>query len=374
MTSVDSSLSLSVALATTATELGGTWRHIEDLGRELQRRDFQVIISSPAANAALRKAIAAAGLDWLPLAASVRRRDIDVWHVHLPNTYDRSVLALLAARRIWGPVVVTEHLPRTDASDAGLGSVDERRTRGAATAKTAFKRAQFSLVARIITVGVGAARFLEARYRLAPGRVNVVFNGVPPEEWIPPRAPRTPLEVVAVGSVIRQKGFDVLVNAASLSSKWNVTFYGDGPHLRSLQTKAASLCAGRLTFAGRVEDPILRIRDADVVCIPSRWESSSYVALEAGAVGRPVIASNVDGVNEIVVSNLTGQLVRPNDPTQLAAALDAAAESSGELRRWGYEAHRRITTMFTLERMVDQTIAVYRSALSGSGSHGKATR
>ena len=44
------------------------------------------------------------------------------------------------------------------------------------------------------------------------------------------------------------------------------------------------------------------------------------------------------------------------------------------LRRWGYEAHRRITTMFTLERMVDQTIAVYRSALSGSGSHGKATR
>jgi glycosyltransferase involved in cell wall biosynthesis len=106
---------------------------------------------------------------------------------------------------------------------------------------------------------------------------------------------------------------------------------------------------------------MVKIREADLVCIPSRWESSSYVALEAGAVGRPVIATNVDGLNDIILPGVTGQLVSPNDPIGLAAALDEAAESPNVLQRWGLEGYRRVRELFTLDRMVDQTMDVYRS-------------
>jgi glycosyltransferase involved in cell wall biosynthesis len=352
-----------VALVTTAAQSGGTWRHIRDLGAGLSERGASVIVSSPPSAQAIRDGATAQGLEWRSVRSTLRSRDIDVWHAHLHNTYDRSAAALLAMRSRVGPVVVTEHLPRSDASDAALGQPGESRRAAVAVGKTSFKRLELGLADQIITVSAGAARFISTRYGLGLDRLNVIQNGVPPQEAVQAVQPRSPLEVVAVGALSRQKGFDVLLDALRLSHGWNLSLYGEGAQLAALEARATAAPSDRLTLAGWADDPVARLREADLVCIPSRWESSSYVALEAGSVGRAVVASDIDGVNEIVVHRDTGLLVPSDDAQSLAAAIGELAGDPAAVAALGARALARVSTSFTLDRMVESTLDIYRRVL-----------
>ena len=85
-------------------------------------------------------------------------------HVHLADTFDRRATALIHRHRRRGPVVITEHLPRTNASDPSL--LPGGRTPGAATAKALMKRVQYSAVDQVIAVGGSSAGFLRRSWRL----------------------------------------------------------------------------------------------------------------------------------------------------------------------------------------------------------------
>jgi glycosyltransferase involved in cell wall biosynthesis len=169
-----------------------------------------------------------------------------------------------------------------------------------------------------------------------------------------------------VGSLGRQKGQDVLLEAARLSGRdWRITVVGSGPHLGRLQQIASHLPAGRVRFAGWVEDPRAYVEAADVVCMPSRWESFPYAALEACSLARPVVGSRVDGLDEIVVNGETGILVAPDCPGELAAALDRLADHPDLVAKLGLAAYARVGSHFRLARMVEETIAVYARTSSG---------
>src|SRR2546423_4204923 len=101
------------------------------------------------------------------------------------------------------------------------------------------------------------------------------------------------------------------------------------------------------------------MREAEVLCLPSRWESCPYTALEAMAEGRAVVASEVDGLDEIVEHDRTGLLVAPENPAALASALDALAEERERCAELGRRGHERAARLFTLERMGAQTAAGY---------------
>jgi glycosyltransferase involved in cell wall biosynthesis len=350
---------MNIVLCTTAPGEGGTWRHIRELGAELQHRGHHVLV---AAGNALRAPAESEGLKWLAVRQALRLRDNAVWHFHLHDTYDPAAAVIVTLRSMAGPVVVTEHLPRTDASDASLGLPGERRLTASIIAKTLFKRLQYNRVDSLLTVSGGAAAFMETRYGLPKGRICVVQNGVPSERLGRPKVPGTPVNVLAIGSAIRQKGFDILLDAAELSSGWRVTFLGGGTHLDELRTVAASLPPGRATFLGRQQDTAAFLEAADIVCVPSRWESSSYVALEAGLAARPVVAADVDGVNEIVLDARTGRLVRAGSPGAFARALNDIVSSPHELREWGIAGQRRVISEFSLDRMVDGICASYERA------------
>lgn len=99
--------------------------------------------------------------------------------------------------------------------------------------------------------------------------------------------------------------------------------------------------------------------------VPSLLEPFGLVAIEAMAYGRPVVASRTGGLAEIVVDGETGRLVPPGDPQALAQALE---ELLGDPRRalWMGEAGRlRFESLFTLERMVENTLLVYDEASHG---------
>jgi glycosyltransferase involved in cell wall biosynthesis len=83
------------------------------------------------------------------------------------------------------------------------------------------------------------------------------------------------------------------------------------------------------------------------------------------AAGRAVVASAVDGLDELVVHGRTGFLVPPEDPRALAQALDELAHSRDLCREFGLSGRTRVFEVGSLDRMIDGTVAVYRELVDG---------
>lgn len=356
-----------IVLASTARRRGGTWRHIEDVATELRRRDHRVTVALLPAARELQDAAGGAGLSWRPLPRVLRRR-ADVWHLHLHDTFEPLSLALLALRRPFGAAVVTEHLPRTPGSDPAIATLGGEPGGGGVNARTAFKHAQVALTATTIVPSHGAARFMQHRYGQDAGTVVVVHNGVASVPATVPPLGTGGLEVVSLGALIEQKGLDVLLAAASRARHpWRVTLVGDGPLREQLeQAAAATVAPGRVRFTGWADDPARHLRESHVLCMPSRYESFGYAAAEAGAWGRPAVASQIDGLDEVVADDRSGILVPPGDPDALARALDRLWEERDTLEAMGRAARERVREHFTIQRSVDSLLAVYEAVTATS--------
>jgi glycosyltransferase involved in cell wall biosynthesis len=132
--------------------------------------------------------------------------------------------------------------------------------------------------------------------------------------------------VLYAGRLSREKGVDVLVDAvAHLPAEVHVTIAGDGPDRRALQSRAASLgVIDRVTFLGRIPAAEVhhRMREAAAIVVPSRWyENQPMTILEAFGAGRPVVASRLGGMPELIKDGETGLLVSHDQPRPLALAL-----------------------------------------------------
>jgi glycosyltransferase involved in cell wall biosynthesis len=125
---------------------------------------------------------------------------------------------------------------------------------------------------------------------------------------------------------------------------------------------------GKVVFAGQRTDVPRLMAACDVFALAPLWEGFGLVFAEAMAAGRPVVATNVSGIPEVVEHGETGVLLPPRDADALAAALIRLCEDPGERRRMGSNGYQRVRRLFSADRMVDETIAVYREALAAKGS------
>lgn len=187
---------------------------------------------------------------------------------------------------------------------------------------------------------------------------DVVPNGVDLARWIPTdrAAARARLGlsldeplVACVGRLSRQKGQDVLLAAWPSVPGAALVLVGDGPDTASLAAAApASVC-----LVGRRDDVADWYAAADVVAVPSRWEGMALTALEALACGRPVVASDVTGMREI-----GADLVPPEDPAALAAALRARLRDPGDASTWraAAERHDLATTTAAIRAVYDRVL------------------
>jgi glycosyltransferase involved in cell wall biosynthesis len=121
------------------------------------------------------------------------------------------------------------------------------------------------------------------------------------------------------------------------------------------------------SLLGEREDAREVLAAADVFVLPSLWEGLPYVLVEAAALGKPIIASDIDGVREVVRSGETGVLVPPRDPGSLAAALILLLLDQDLAGKLGERARRDIPSDFALERMVRETEALYLEVFRNSG-------
>ncbi len=349
-----------IVLASSALIRGGVWRHIEDLATSLSEAGHDVVIALPEAAEAPRASARALGLSVVELRRALRWRRA-ILHVHLHDTFDRELAAAVLMRRLIGPTVITEHLPRSNASDESL--LPGPRTAFAHLAKTVFKRAQYVCADAVIAVSPSSADFLAGRYGIARDRLDVVMNGIKGFHESPERgAGGEAVAVVSVGSVIYQKGHDVLLRAAARAhGTWASTVIGDGALRESLARDAQSNSLP-VTFANWTDDVGAALTRAQLACFPSRWESCPYAVIEAMSAGLPVVGSDVDGIRDLVEDGVTGLLVAPDDPHALASALDTLSRDGDARRKMGVAA-RKAAAGLTVERMCEATLGVYARAL-----------
>lgn len=162
--------------------------------------------------------------------------------------------------------------------------------------------------------------------------------------------PEPGARLLAVGRLVRQKGFDVLLTglAGLRHLSWSLTILGEGPERKALQSQIESLKLGsRVRLPGYVENPFVFMKTADVLVCPSRSEGLGRVLIEALTLGTPIVATNCPGgPAEVLEDGRLGDLVPVEDPEALASAIEKAMKAgrprapveTQSLQR--YDAHR----------------------------------
>jgi glycosyltransferase involved in cell wall biosynthesis len=192
----------------------------------------------------------------------------------------------------------------------------------------------------LVALSHGVGRELVADYGLDPARVVTIHNPVDTESWRQraqaARQAGAPWGsfgadgpvLVAVGRLIRQKGFDLLLRALAqcegAGRKARLVIVGEGPERGTLEALAHELgVADRVLLAGFVADPAAWYAHADIFVLPSRWEGFGHVMVEAMACGLPVVAFDCPyGPVDILGDGEGGILIPPEDVGALAATLD----------------------------------------------------
>jgi glycosyltransferase involved in cell wall biosynthesis len=136
---------------------------------------------------------------------------------------------------------------------------------------------------------------------------------------------------------------------------------GDGPELACVQELAARATSGVRVLGGRADVPEL-LNAADVLCLCSTYEALPMSALEAMAASRPVVASDVGGVRDLVVPEETGLLFDPDDEDAFVRSLVRLAENPALARRLGSAGNERQRKMVTIDGMVDAYANAFKEA------------
>lgn len=225
-----------------------------------------------------------------------------------------------------------------------------------------------------------------AAFALPRDKVIVLPNGIDLAEFdahVPQPGERDryalPWEriVLFAGRHVYDKGVDVLIEAARilLQRRGDAKFVvaGDGPMRMHLEQLARSYGLGdKVLFTGRIPDDALyrAMKLADIVVVPSRYEPFGIVALEAMAAAKPVIASRVGGLSEIVVDGETGILVPPEDPGALASAIESLLSNPELAREMGARGRRRVEELYRWDKIARYMRHVYGRVLEEYAASG----
>lgn len=297
------------------------------------------------------------------LVRYIRRTRPDVVHAHLEMSM---TMALPAAALTGTPGVGTFHQVYVP-----LHGREQARERVAVEVAT---RSQATVFVSSASLRSHADRFRSGR---VPKNWRVVHNGVDLEQFTPAEpgtTARLPDDigvgegpVVTVLAALRDfKGITHAVAAwpTVLQRHPGATLLvvGSGEEEISLhrQVKALGL-SDSVVFAGMRSDVVEIMRGSDVVLLPSvLGENLPTVLMEAGGCARPVVASDVGGIADIVVDGETGLLTRPGDPGSIADALSRLLDDEALRERLGTAGRRRMEQLFDARIWARNLVDLYR--------------
>jgi glycosyltransferase involved in cell wall biosynthesis len=185
-------------------------------------------------------------------------------------------------------------------------------------------------------------------------------SGLPPEQ----KPESRPITIGFLGRLEKQKGVAYLIRAAALvrEQNRNVRFLiaGDGQLRSQLERLTAELqVSDMVEFVGWQRDVPAFLERIDIMAMPSLWEAFGLSAAEAMAMRKPVIASRIEGLPEVVDHDRTGILVPPAEPEALARAIVELAGDPQRQRTLGQQGRARVEQHFTVTRMIERHEALY---------------
>lgn len=358
--------------------VGGLFRHVQDLTRELSARGHQIgIVADSLHTDALSeerldglRPHAPLGIHSLPIprlfgpddilsAFKVRRLaddlKVDVLHGHGAKGGLNARLARIGARSR-----VALYTPHGGVLNYPPGSLAGR----------AFRQVEHLLAGATDGI-VFESAFAQAAYidQIAPPRcpAPVIHNGLTPDEFEPIIPAETAADFVFIGEFRAVKGIEILLDAltplrAPDGRPATLVMAGGGPDLDAVKARIASLgLEHRVTLLGvKPARPTLHLGRCEVV--PSLAESLPYVILEAASANRPVIATNVGGIREIF-GPTADRLVPAADTAALGRAMQAFLNDPEAAAREADIRLAHIRAGFSVSRMTNSIEALYREAI-----------
>ncbi|MGH3881279.1 MAG: glycosyltransferase family 4 protein [Actinophytocola sp.] len=216
-------------------------------------------------------------------------------------------------------------------------------------------------------------------FEVEPAELAVIHNGIEPRGWRvsasavrSARAQHAPAGaplIVYFGRLEWEKGVQDLLAALPRLRRAHpgarLVVAGQGVQAAALVEQARKLRVRRsVDFVGHLPDPSLVacLAAADVVVLPSRYEPFGIAALEAAAVGAPLVASTAGGLAELVIDGETGLSVEPGDVDGIVSSIRAVLADPAAAARRAKAARARLATEFDWRTIAESTVTVYESA------------
>jgi len=296
-------------------------------------------------------------LDLRPVPALrrlIRSEKYDIVHFHTKRAH---ALSLWLPRGPQRPkYVVTRRMDYPEAKSWYTRLLYNRRVDGV----VAISRVIMEL---LVEAGIGAGRIRLIHSGIDPQRFDRCANGSASAEYH--------AVVGIIASLEERKGHRYLLEAAAMlkrrGHKIRYLLAGEGPARDQLEEQVMALnLADEVRFCGFVSDVPGFFSQIDIFILPSLYEGLGVAVLEAMAAGKPVIASRVGGLPELIADGETGLLVAPKNAEGLAQAIARLADDKSLAREMGRKGAARARASFSLENMAAKNEAYYYELIGAS--------
>jgi glycosyltransferase involved in cell wall biosynthesis len=214
----------------------------------------------------------------------------------------------------------------------------------------------------ICKVGASGSPILTVQNGIAPTRHYV-------DARIARRVFRVTKDTFMIGTISRlnhDKGVDVLVRAMAIvqqqASDICLVVIGDGPMKKSIQKLAERLNVRNIRLLGQLPDADQYMKGFDLYIQPSRREGFGMTVIEAMRANRPVVASNVGGLSEIIEHNVSGVLVQPDNPIELAETILYLYRYPQIAELYAKAGYERMQEHYTYANMIEQWSHIYEQS------------
>jgi glycosyltransferase involved in cell wall biosynthesis len=252
-------------------------------------------------------------------------------------------------------VVYTKH---------GIGLTEEAlRQRGF------FRKIRDFLVDRTVTIYIALTEYdkkmMNRILNIDLNKIEIIWNGIDPFLVKRLTVVKNSKPVIGVvGRLTRQKGISYLIKAIpkimEKISNIEVLIAGDGEDESMLKKLSKEHgVSDRINFLGYVKNAAEVINGMDVFVLPSIWEGFPYVLLEAMILKKPIVATDIFGIQEIIDNNKNGILVKPKSPDSIAETVIDLLTDKKRAQKLGEAAYKKAIKYYTLEGTVSKIQTLY---------------
>ncbi|WP_434643716.1 glycosyltransferase family 4 protein [Thermoanaerobacterium thermosaccharolyticum] len=282
------------------------------------------------------------------LVKLINENNYDIIHVHLfPAQYFCAIASLFTKGKKY---VFTEHNDYNKRRDKIIFKIIEKFT--------------YARYTKIICISKSVKDSLLRWLPHLIDKVEIIYNGIP---LLTPKniSGNYDYDIILIGSLRdKQKGVDVLLKAVKIIENEinKVAIVGDGKLKNDLINLRDKLgLRNKIEFLGFRENIDSLLEKSKIFVLPSRWEGFGLVIVEAMSKAKPIIASNVGGIPEIIKNGKTGILVEPENELELANAIEKLLNNTEYAEYLGKNAYNDAINRFSIETYVKNLRKLYMS-------------